>query len=147
MIIKIARRHFSETATEGDLFVDGVFECYTVEDRAIDWKTEKKVKGKTAIPCGRYRVALHNSPRFRKVLPWLKDVPGFDYILIHSGNSSKDTEGCIIVGAQPTKRTDDFVGESRKAFDKLFPRIKAAIERGDEVWVTIVEERPKPAKP
>lgn len=138
LLLKLARRGGKpDVSTEGDFFVDGVRECSTVEDAT----REKKIFGKTAIPCGRYRVIVTYSNHFKKDLPLLLNVPNYEGVRIHSGNTSADTEGCIIVGAVQTSLNDDYVGESKKAFDKLFTKIKQAIDAGQEVWLTIVDER------
>ena len=142
MLLKLIRKGFTPTSTEGDLFVDGVLECHTVEDVVRDGP---KVYGKTAIPAGRYKVSVTYSPRFKKDLPILHDVPGFTGIRIHSGNTSADSEGCIIVGAKQTKLTDDYVGESRKALAALIVKLKLAQNRGKDIWIDIVEQREKAA--
>ena len=81
--------------TIGELSVDGTWLCYTLED-AI--REGPKVPGETAIPAGRYQIRVTYSQRFKAVLPLLVDVPGFEWILIHAGNTAEDTEGCILVG-------------------------------------------------
>lgn len=138
MLLKLKRRGFSATSTEGDLFIDGVLACHTIEDVVRDGP---KVPGKTAIPAGRYKVSVTYSNRFKKDLPLVHDVPGFEGIRIHSGNTSEDTEGCIIVGAKQTSLTDDFVGESRKAMAALLVRLKLAQARGEDIHIVIVDER------
>lgn len=92
--------------TIGKLYIDGKYFCDTLEDtdRGLDWKDsaayirEKKIHSETAIPKGTYKLIVNYSPRFKRNLPRLLDVPGFDGILIHRGNTAADTAGCILVG-------------------------------------------------
>lgn len=121
MKIDIKRLYKSEHSTIGELTIDGVWECYTLEDLERD----VKIKGETAIPKGTYKVIINQSNRFKRLLPLLLDVPGFEGVRIHSGNTNHDTEGCILVGRT---RSQDFIGQSRKAFDKLFEKMKKAKE-------------------
>ena len=80
--------------TIGQLFVNGEYFCDTLEDEI----RQVKVMHETAIPAGTYKVTLERSPRFKRILPLLHNVPGFTGILIHSGNTDKHTSGCILVG-------------------------------------------------
>jgi len=121
MKLLLKRLHKTELSTIGELFVDGKFECYTLEDK----EREIKIKGETAIPKGTYNVSITQSNRFKRLLPLLANVPNFDGVRIHSGNSNHDTEGCILVG---TTRSNDFIGNSRIAFDKLFKKMQVAKE-------------------
>ncbi len=132
MELKLTRDICGETCTEGILTVDGEFAAWTLED--VVRAPNEKIPGETAIPDGRYRVIVNNSPRFGRDLPLLLDVPNFEGIRIHSGNTAKDTEGCILVGR---KRVPGAVQESRAAFDPLFSQIVAALRNNDEVWITI----------
>lgn len=119
MVITIKRLYKTDTSVIGELLIDGVFECFTLED------TERpiKIKGETAIPKGTYRVIINESNRFKRLLPLLIDVPNFEGVRIHSGNSNHDTEGCILVGQT---RNKNYIGQSRKAFDKLFKKMQVA---------------------
>lgn len=137
MHLDLKRTTFSKESTIGELFVDGVFECYVLED-VVRKPGEVKVFGKTAIPAGEYRVKVTYSNRFRRLLPLLVNVPGGTIrfgagliddcgVRIHSGNTAADTEGCLLVGLD--KKTD-FVGRSRDAFSRLFPRIQDAVAAG-----------------
>lgn len=119
MKITVKRLHKTNTSTIGELLIDGVFECYTLEDV----EREVKVKSETAIPKGTYKVIINQSNRFKRLLPLLLNVPNFEGVRIHSGNSNHDTEGCILVGQTMGK---DYIGKSRKAFDKLFKKMQAA---------------------
>ena len=126
MEIKIKRLHRTEHSTIGELSIDGVFECFTLEDK----EREVKIKGETAIEKGTYQVIINRSNRFKRLLPLLLNVPNFEGIRIHSGNTNHDTEGCILVGLT---RSQDFIGQSRKAFDKLFKKMQKA----ENITITI----------
>lgn len=134
MKMLLKTRGKTQIATEGDLIVDDVLECYTLEDavRAV------KIPGKTAIPAGTYEVIITHSNRFNRPLPLLVNVPNFEGVRIHSGNKPADTEGCILVGDDQTTLYDAWIGESRAAADRLFHKIEAAIARGEKVTITIV---------
>ena len=126
MKLHVKRLHKTDNSTIGELTIDGIFQCYTLEDV----EREVKIKSETAIPKGTYKVIINKSNRFKRLLPLLLDVKGFEGIRIHSGNTNHDTEGCILVGET---RGKDFVGKSRKAFDKLFEKMKKA----KEITITI----------
>lgn len=118
--------------TIGQLFVDGVPECYTCEDVV---RAGPKVPGQTAIPAGLYRVVIDFSNRFQCPMPHVLDVPGFEGIRIHPGNTAADTEGCILVG---TGRTETSIAHSRDAFNVLLPKLQAAINSGAGVLLEVV---------
>ena len=121
MKIQIKRLYKTENSTIGELTIDGKFECYTLEDK----EREVKIKCETAIPKGTYKVIINQSNRFKKLLPLVLNVPNFEGIRIHPGNTNHDTEGCILVGRTMSK---DFIGQSRKAFETLFKKMKEAKE-------------------
>jgi hypothetical protein len=113
MKLKLVREPSSETTTLGNLYIDGEWFCYTLEDKV----REVKYAGITAIPIGTYKVVITWSPRFKRQLPLLVDVSGFDGIRIHPGNTHKDTEGCILVGEYVE---GEFLYKSKIAFDRLY---------------------------
>jgi hypothetical protein len=119
MQITIKRLYKTNTSTIGELFIDGIFECFTLEDV----ERPVKIKNETAIPKGTYKVIINQSNRFKRLLPLLLNVPNFEGIRIHSGNSNHDTEGCILVGQT---RNKNYIGQSRKAFNKLFKKMQGA---------------------
>ncbi len=135
MNLRLIREPSRYNATLGVLFVDGVFHSFTVEDVirevAAQPVSKWKVPGETAIPAGRYRVQITHSPRFGRRLPILLNVPGFDGIRIHPGNSAADSEGCILPGRA---RAKGMVLESRSAFDELFALLNMAT---DDIWIGI----------
>ena len=97
----LKRKYLKEGYTVGVLSLDGETRfCDTLEDKVRDFgiNGDGKVYGETAIPYGDYVIKSYNSPKFGKVLPLLVGVKGFTYILIHSGNNARHTEGCILVG-------------------------------------------------
>ena len=125
MRIELVRIAFKDTYTIGKLYVDGKYECDVLEDvdRGLDSSMseseilKKKVKGQTAIPTGHYVINITYSPKYKRMMPLLLDVKGFSGIRIHSGNTSKDTEGCLIVGKN---KKVGMVLESRDTYKRLF---------------------------
>lgn len=133
MILKLIRTAKNPTETIGELYVDNVFECYTLED--VVRNEDNKVAGDTAIPFGVYNISITYSPRFGRYLPLLLNVPNFTGVRIHTGNTHNDTEGCILVGT--TKGVHSIV-DSRKAFNKLYPKMLYASQHGEELKIEIV---------
>lgn len=125
MKIELIRIAFKDTYTIGKLYVDDTYFCDVLEDvdRGLDSSMseseilEKKVKGQTAIPTGHYVINITYSPKYKRMMPLLLNVKGFSGIRIHSGNSSKDTEGCLLVGKN---KKVGMVLESRDTYQRLF---------------------------
>lgn len=132
MDLQLVRNTFTNVSTIGTLYVDGVRECYTLEDTVRS--AGVKVFGKTAIPPGTYKIVVTMSNRFKVRLPLLVSVPNFEGVRIHTGNTDKNTEGCILVG---TNCGPNLLKESRKAFTPLMQKIEDAIARGERVTLTI----------
>ena len=128
MKLEVKRMAKQSTYTIGKLFIDGEYFCDTLEDvcRGLTQNMTEaqiaqiKVKGQTAIPSGTYKVDITFSQKFKKYLPILENVKGFEGIRIHSGNDSDDTEGCLLVGKNKAKGQ---VLESRDTFNKLMNKI------------------------
>jgi hypothetical protein len=130
-------------ATVGTLTdAQGEHLCYTLEDvvREVEGRPvlEWKVLGRTAIPRGTYRVVFVNSPRFGPNTLSLRDVPGFDAIRMHAGNTAADTEGCILLGLGATESGTLTGGSSRPALEKVKAIVHSAIDLGDSVWLKVV---------
>lgn len=129
MNILLQREPSEQFRTFGEIFIDGVYECVTLEDpvRPI------KIKGITAIPAGRYRISMEDSPHFGPDTLTINDVPQYSYVRIHSGNTEADTEGCLLVG-----QAKNSLGllRSSAALRALKPKVAAGLEDG-EVWLTI----------
>ncbi len=126
MKLLLLRTVFNAKSTFGELFVDGKYQCFVLED--TDRRLEAggvKVYGKTAIPRGTYQIIVDRSQRFKRELPLLLDVPQFQGIRIHAGNKPEDTEGCLIPGLK-TQPEKDWISNSMAAFDALFHKIRAA---------------------
>lgn len=142
MNITVDRYKSDSNTTLGKMSLDGVFECYTLEDefRAV------KVMKETRIPAGRYRVLLRTEgshhlqymklfPEIHKGMLWLQDVPGFQWILIHIGNTEKDTDGCLLVGQTRDEKTMT-IQRSTPAYRQMYEKVIAAMDRGEEIWIT-----------
>lgn len=136
MKLVVTRSPSDEQCTLGKLTVDGEFECFTLED-IVRPDGEPKVFGETAIPYGLYQVVITFSPHFQRDMPLLVNVPSFDGVRIHPGNSAKDTEGCLLVGDAEGR---DAISQSRSAFDALYPKIRDALDAGEEVTIEYVAE-------
>lgn len=152
MEIKVKRIARKDAYTIGKMYVNGEYVCDTLEDKDRGLTSNMlvaqicgvKVHGETAIPTGRYLVDMKTvSPRFggraqyqfcKGRLPRLCNTPGYQGVLIHIGNTAKDTDGCILVGEN---KAVGQVLNSTATFRKLYPILKAADERGEQIWITI----------
>lgn len=136
MIMYMTRQPSAGGCTIGKIVLDGVHECWTLEDVIRPWG--EIVRGQTAIPAGTYRVERTYSPRFRRNMPLLDSVPGYEGIRIHVGNTAADTDGCILVGGGVATEGNAIVG-SQIAFNMLDKLIEEAESEGHDVWIVIAD--------
>ena len=154
MKIKVDRKYKKDTYTIGNLYIDGKWFCNTLEDKdrglkqtdPINVIKSKKVYGETAIPTGRYRITLDVvSPKYSSVawyrnlcggrMPRLINVPGFEGVLMHPGNTAVDTLGCLLVGLNTVKGK---LTSSRDYFKKLYKLMDAANKKHEIIEIEIV---------
>lgn len=153
MELKVKRIAKQNGYTIGRLFIDGKYFADTLEDTdrgldsnmPLDVLKQKKLAHITAIPTGRYQVTMNVvSPRMSRSnfykqygggrVPRLLNVPAYEGILIHCGNTAKDTDGCILLG----KNTKvGMVLESRQTYANLYPLLEATAKKGEKIWITI----------
>ena len=146
MKINLIRTQFGDDATNGLLFIDEVFECFTLEDQYQD----KKVYGETCIPEGTYPVefrkegGFHNRYSakydFHKGMLEIKDIPNFKWVLFHLGNTDENTAGCVLVGDTQQDldvSKDGFIGSSGNAYKKFYPKVATALENGESVSLIV----------
>lgn len=146
MKLDVVRTQFGKDATNGMLFIDGVFECFTLEDEYRD----VKVMHETCIPEGEYEIKLRAEGGFHsrylkrygadwhKGMLWLQDVPNFTWILIHTLNDSTQTSGCLGVGSAQQDLDLDAKGlitQSRDAYMRLYPKVRDALLAGEKVTI------------
>lgn len=140
MNLVLRRRPPNERCTIGELYNDGLFLCFVLEDVVREMPglpvEQWKVAGETAIPQGRYRVTITPSKRFKRDLPLLNMVPGFSGVRIHPGNTAADTEGCLLPGTR-IDEDGESVLHSRIAFDRLYQLIDAELMAGEAVWIDV----------
>jgi hypothetical protein len=134
MELTLNRIFLGSSATIGELLVNDKHLCDTLEDRVRP--EGEKVYGKTAIPEGAYEMVLSYSPRFKKILPEILNVPNFTGIRIHSLNKAEESEGCIGVGEWNGKDTN-WISNSRKTFNKLFALLEEANNNKEKITITI----------
>jgi hypothetical protein len=145
MNINVKRYNDNGESTLGLLFIDGAFECYTLEDEA----RTSKVWGETRIPEGTYEIGFrteggHHARYMRKFgdfhkgMLHVKDVPNFEYILIHIGNDDDDTAGCLLVGSKANANNYGvgFVENSTGAYTKLYEKVRNALLNDEQVNIT-----------
>jgi len=152
MKLEVLRISSQDDSTNGILFdvTEGrKFLCYTLEDEY----RETKVMSETRIPAGTYKITLRKVGGFHgryeakygemhKGMLWVRDVPGFEYILIHTGNTDEHTAGCLLVGDSQQNniiKADGFIGSSTAAYKRIYPPIAAALEAGEEVTITYTD--------
>ena len=141
MELELTRSVKTNKSTIGELTVNGVFECFILEDKERGLRKDMpiselivmKIKTRTAIPTGRYEIVVSFSDKFQKMLPLLLDVPAFAGIRIHPGNTDANTEGCLLPGKT---KSPDMIGSSRVAFTALFDKLKAALQR-EKIFITV----------
>lgn len=152
MILNLKRKYKGDKYTIGTLTIEGLFQCDTIEDvdRGLENSMSKqeiettKVYGHTAIPKGEYIIDMSTiSPKFKErswakpyggKLPRLLNVKGFEGVLIHVGNTEKDSLGCIIVGENKIKGR---VINSTRTFVKLMALLMKASLKGEEIKLII----------
>ncbi len=153
MKLEVLRFSSQVDSTSGLLFevtdVKRHFLCYTLEDE----RRALKVKGETRVPAGTYKIDLRTEggfhSRYDRKYPGVHigmlhvlDVPNFEYILIHTGNTDEHTAGCLIVGDSQENNaiiSDGFVGKSVNAYKRIYPSIAKAIQQGEEVTITYID--------
>jgi|TARA_R100000995_G_scaffold81904_1_gene55165 hypothetical protein len=145
MKLQVVRTQFGKDATNGLLFIDGIFECYTLEDQY----QAVKVMHETCIPEGTYDIEFRKtggfhakySERYKNAhygMLHIQDVPNFTYILIHTGNTDEHTSGCLIVGEtqQDLDIADDgFIGSSAVAYKKMYSKVANQLLQGKKVSI------------
>ena len=150
MQITVQRFSKNRESTIGLFFINCAFRCYTLEDE----HRANKVAGETRIPAGKYRIqfrkigGFHNKYLSRYGAAWHRGmlevvgVPNFEYILIHIGNNDDDTAGCLLVANQANNNqiADGFIGDSRKAYEAIYPEIREALLAGEPVWINYKDE-------
>ena len=109
-------------------------QCDTLEPQWRDLKSQQKVKGQTAIPEGEYKIVMSPSAKFHRNMPYLKDVPQFEGIMIHPGNTVKDTMGCILVGV----KSGTGLLVSRITFEKIMKILNSEDDNTIEIIDTYV---------
>ena len=142
MNLTLKRLNLTPNYTEGELYVNGVYFCKTLEDTNRDLNkngqfdnNEKKVYGETCIPYGKYKVILSYSPKFKRELPEILEVPDFQGIRIHRGNKVADTLGCILCGE---KVKNGYLSNSTPYEIKLVELFKQAKSRNEESFIEII---------
>ena len=145
MKLTVVRTQFGTDATNGLLFIDGLFECYTLEDQY----QAVKVMHETCIPEGTYDIELRKtggfhakySERYKNAhygMLHIQDVPNFTYILIHTGNTDEHTSGCLIVGETQQDleiSKDGFIGSSAVAYKKMYAKVANQLLQGKKVTI------------
>ena len=131
MDLKLIRKTFTEESTIGELYINNIFHCFTLEDKVRDIK----IQNITAIPYGKYEIIINFSNHFQKQMPLLLNVPNYEGVRIHSGNKSTDTEGCILLGS--TKGVN-IIGNSRVQFEKFMVELKKST-KGEKIFIEIVK--------
>lgn len=141
MKLELKRIALKPNYTIGKLSINGTYYCDTIEDKVIDLNKNgkfddglSKVMHQTAIPYGTFKVVVNYSPKFKRELPRLLDVPYFEGILIHNGNDQNSSSGCIIVGEN---KTVGKVTNSTFYMNNLTARIKDAQNKGETITITI----------
>ena len=144
MELRLERKYRNNNYCIDKLYINGKYFSDVLEDpdrgltdnMSLEEIKKVKIKGNTCIPYGTYNITITYSPRFKKNLPLLNNVKGFDGIRIHSGNKPQDTEGCLLPGFNKVKGQ---VIDSRVTTDKLIAQIQQALNKGEKVTIEITK--------
>lgn len=133
--ITLKRNMFNDNNTIGELYgINNEFLCYTLEDKI----REVKIPKITAIPYGIYKLDFTYSNRFKKKMIQILDVPNFEGVRIHTGNTEKDTEGCILVGQKVLNKQNNYsIYESKLALEKIEKYVKNLFSKNIDLWINI----------
>ena len=139
MKMTVRRYEYGDHYTVSKMYINDseTFECYVLEDKVRE--PGVKVQNETAIPAGTYTVIMDYSNHFLKTLPHILDVPMFEGVRIHSGNTVDDTEGCLLVGK--VWGGGDTIMQSRDAFNALLPKINEAWDKKETITITILDTK------
>lgn len=142
MKLILERHTHNETSTEGSLYINDNFFCYTIEDRVRakpgEWKKELKVYGKTAIPYGTYPVLVTWSNRFKRPMVGIFNVPDFEGIRIHWGSSELSSAGCVIISYKADNEHDKLIND-KQATEDLIKIIEEA-QKKEKIYIQIVDK-------
>ena len=133
MNLKLVREVFTDTTTIGKLYINGVYECDTLEDKVRD----VKIPNITAIPYGIYEVIVNFSNRFQQLMCLLLNVPNYEGIRIHWGNYDKDTDGCLLLG-EYDETHKNFIGHSRDTYKAFMIDIKSTAKK-EKIFIEITK--------
>lgn len=137
MEIELNRIYKGEDYTIGELYINGIFICNTLEDKVRLLNSyEDKVYANTAIPFGRYKVILSYSPHFKQLLPEILNVEFFKYIRMHAGNDKNDSAGCILVGECRDVK-EGYIYNSKKALKKVMDILIPAWNNKEDIYITV----------
>jgi len=148
-ILRISSESDSSSGLVFDITDERKFLCYSLED---EYRNDK-VMHETRVPAGTYQIQLRKVGGFNaryakkygdfhKGMLHVQDVPGFEYILIHTGNTDEHTSGCLIVGDSQENNQlmkNGFIGKSVQAYKRIYTPIATALENGEEVTITYVD--------
>jgi hypothetical protein len=142
MEIRVIRKVSQTKNTVSDFLVNGNKLCDCLEDidrgikstDPIEYLNKKIIRNDTAIPYGTYKVIVDYSNRFKCDMPHVLDVPGFEGIRIHKGNTDADTSGCLLLG---TYVKEDFIAHSTEAYLVFIDMLNTTLNKEEEVWLTI----------
>ena len=143
MELQLKREKVAGRNTPGKLYIDNAYFCYTIEDvirkdpKPETPENEAKVYGETAIPAGRYRITITYSPKFRRKMILVNDVPGYTGIRIHGGRDHEDSLGCPLVGYK--RMSNGKLTETLQASAELFRQIDTALKERKEVYIAITD--------
>ena len=144
MELKLERKYRNNNYCIDKLYINNEYFSDALEDpdrgltdtMSLEEIKKIKIKGNTCIPYGTYNVTITYSPRFKKNLPLINNVKGFDGIRIHSGNTPQDTEGCLLLGLNKVKGR---VVDSKVTVNKFIDIVQKALNKGEKVTITITK--------